>query len=173
MSVVLWVSCMRRASRRSKVGRLYPLKSWPVRTRNWVRIWDSICSATSVRGSPSAGNWTKARVCLAATNCLARSATGATMSTNPVAIALRGMLSYSASSGACTSSSPPCPLMAWIPTAPSLPEPDRMMAAPSPCSSAKERKKLSICMWRPRMVESSFNSRLLPLTTRLLAGGMT
>ncbi len=52
------------------------------------------------------------------------SATGSTKSILEFAIALRGMSSYSASSGDCTKVTPPCSSMRAMPTAPSAPVPD-------------------------------------------------
>ena len=62
----------------------------------------------------------------------ASSRTGSTKSAIPVAIALRGIDGYSASSGSCTRMMPPASLTALAPTAPSEPAPVRMMAKPSP-----------------------------------------
>ena len=71
-------------------------------------------------------------------------ATGSTRSTAPVMIALRGMPSYSASSGSCAMTSPPFSLTAFSPRLPSPPVPERItQIARSPSSSANERRKKS------------------------------
>jgi len=49
--------------------------------------------------------------------------TGSTRSTSPVAIALQGTLSYSASAGSCAITTPPFSLIALMPPMPSEPEP--------------------------------------------------
>ena len=59
------------------------------------------------------------------------SATGSTKSISPVLRALRGMASYSASAGSCTTVKPPFSLTRCIPRVPSLPLPDSTTATAS------------------------------------------
>ena len=59
-----------------------------------------------------------------ATSASAIFATGSTSSTAPVAIALRGIPSYSASYGSCAMARPPPSLTAFSPRLPSEPVPD-------------------------------------------------
>jgi len=68
----------------------------------------------------------------------------------PVAMALRGIEEYSASSGFCTRMMPPASLTARTPMAPAEPAPLRMTAKPSPSRSATERKNRSIGLRWPR-----------------------
>ena len=109
----------------------------------------AVCCSAGRPSAPASMAPKSTWMCLAATSCAASSATGATTSTTPVAIALCGMLANSASSGAWTNTRPPASLIAWMPTAPSLPKPERITAAPSPCCSASERKNRSICVRGP------------------------
>ena len=70
------------------------------------------------------------------------SATGSTMSTMPVAMAARGMPSYSASSGICASVTPPVSFTRVRPTAPSLPVPDSTtQMARSRCTSRQRAEE--------------------------------
>ena len=56
------------------------------------------------------------------------SAAGSAISTIPVAIAARGMLSYSASAGLCATVMPPSSFTRINPTAPSAPMPESTTA---------------------------------------------
>jgi hypothetical protein len=90
-----------------------------------------------------------------------------------VAIALRGIPSYSVVPGACTMTMPPSPLTARTPCAPSLPVPDStMQIARSRWSWARERKKKSMGRRCPRGAEGSSNCRA-PLSSAMSRlGGM-
>src|SRR5262245_46388091 len=86
----------------------------------------------------------------------------------PVAMAARGIDGYSASLGSCTRIIPPDSLTARTPIAPSAPAPVRMMAKPSPCCSASERKKK--INWRyltARLIK--FRCRYFPIRNMELA----
>ena len=66
-------------------------------------------------------------------------------------MALLGMASNLAEAGSCTITTPPFSLMAFRPSVPSLPMPERMTPTPnSRWSSARERKKKSIGSRSPR-----------------------
>ena len=82
-------------------------------------------------------------------HCAASCFTGSTKSA-PLAIALRGIEPYSASSGSCTRMSPPVSRMARTPTDPSEPPPLSTIAKPSPCWAASDRKNRSIGARCPR-----------------------
>jgi hypothetical protein len=72
------------------------------------------------------------------------SRTGRMKSACPVAIALRGIDPYSASSGSWTRMMPPASLTVLMPTEPSDPAPERTIAKSSPPCAASDRKKRSI-----------------------------
>lgn len=81
------------------------------------------------------------------------------------------MLSNRADSGGWAIVIPPCSLMARMPSAPSLPEPERMTpTARSPSSSASEAKKPSM---GTRGASEASPSRSRPsASVRVLLGGM-
>ncbi|MNS81261.1 hypothetical protein D3C72_1149710 [compost metagenome] len=85
--------------------------------------------------------------------CLSRSgmaAIGRMMSTMPVAMALRGMASCSASSGCWANVTPPCSLMRASPSDPSDPPPvSTMPTARVVCTSASVRKNSSMATRLP------------------------
>lgn len=102
--------------------------------------------SNAAREGPSVASGGAARTsgCRAMRCSSAAMAAGAsTWSTQPVAIAWRGMLVWAALSS-WAKAMPPAALISSSPSEPSLPIPDRMMAmAFDPCSLASERRKSS------------------------------
>jgi hypothetical protein len=83
-------------------------------------------------------------------------AAGSTKSTWPVAMAARGISSYSASSGHCARVSPPFSFTRLRPTAPSEPVPENTaQTARSSCTCASARKNRSIATCGPRVRDGS------------------
>ncbi len=102
------------------------------------------------------------------------SATGRTMSTLPVAMALLGMPSYSASAGSCAMTMPPCSFRRPMPAEPSAPVPERTMPmARSRCTSASVRKNRSTTMCRPRGRSASTSASEPSTIDRSWVGGIT
>ena len=103
----------------------------------------------------------------------ARRATGRTMSTWPVAMALRGIPSNAASSGSWANVSPPCSRTACTPSDPSEPVPERTTAMASLLwCSASARRKPSIGMGG-RAASRGKSRSTAPETVNDASGGMT
>ena len=103
------------------------------------------------------------------------SSTGITWSTNPPEAALCGIPGMAWwSNSAWLSVRPPCSLTAAMPSAPSLPNPDRMMAiAFSPWSSASDARKVLTEVRRAGGGAGWARRRVPPLIVRMQLGGMT
>jgi hypothetical protein len=97
-----------------------------------------------------------------------------TKSTQPVAIAARGMLSYFAVRSSCAKVIPPAAFTAFKPCAPSDPAPDKITAmALSFWSAASDMRKLSIDRAAPSVFSRGDNLRTPCESARSQFGGMT
>ncbi len=102
------------------------------------------------------------------------SSAGATTSASPASMALRGMPSNLADSGAWTKTTPAFSLIARRPSVPSEPIPERMTPMLLSCqSSARERKKKSIGRRSPRGAAGSSRCSVPWRMDMSLLGGIT
>jgi hypothetical protein len=104
---------------------------------------------------------------------LAMSSGFSTKSTQPAAIALRGMESYRADSS-CANVIPPSALMASNPSVPSVAVPDRITPiARPPWSCASDSRKMSIERFGPDAFGRGSSRNVAFAMVRLLSGGIT
>ena len=154
---------MRRSIRRCNVPGLYSVKSWAVLVRNRSRTSGSQIGAPCAPASRRASAILRPKV----TSASAMLAAGRTRSTAPAIMALRGMPSWTASSGSCTMTRPHSCLMAFDPTLPSAPVPERITQTDrAPHAAANEFSRKSNGRRAPRRAGGLERRRTPPSTDR-------